>query len=43
MVSVAVEWVDKWEGDTEEEGCIERRKTSRRGKMREIKGERERL
>lgn len=41
MVSVAVEWVDKWEGDTGEEGCSERRKTSRGEKTREIKRERE--
>lgn len=30
MVSFAAEWADKWEGDTGEEGCCER-------KMKEIR------
>lgn len=43
MVSVAVQWVDKWEGDTGEEGCSQRRKTSHREKWETLKGrERER-
>jgi len=33
MVSVALEWVDKWEGDTGKEGCGETRKMSRREKL----------
>lgn len=40
MVSVAAEWVDKWEGDTGEDGWRERRKTWWRGEKRNKSGER---
>lgn len=46
MVSVALEWLDKWEGDTVREGCGEKRrqvveKYERNTKRGERSGEKE--